>query len=74
MVQLWLQWYFFELQVLNLEFPEEVASTRILAEVSPTNHSTFSYLYFFRVCQTLADLEWGALVLKKYLWFLDQIF
>ncbi|KAB2622608.1 TMV resistance protein N-like [Pyrus ussuriensis x Pyrus communis] len=53
-------WYFPELRAPNLEFPEGVAPTHILAEVSPTDHSTFSCLYFFKVCQTRADLEWGA--------------
>lgn len=57
MVQLWLQWYFSELRPPNLEFPEGVAPARILAEASLTNHSTFSCLYFFRVCKTRADLE-----------------
>ncbi|KAM1952079.1 hypothetical protein ACFX15_006615 [Malus domestica] len=65
MVQLWFQWYFFKLWVPNLEFPKGVAPTRIMADVSPTNHFTFSYLYFFRVCRTPENLEWGALVLRS---------
>ncbi|KAB2615268.1 hypothetical protein D8674_021856 [Pyrus ussuriensis x Pyrus communis] len=53
------------LQAPNLEFPEGVAPARILAEGSPTNHSTFACLYFFRVCRTRVDLEWGASVLRS---------
>ena len=60
MVQLWLQWYFLELRAPNLE--------------SPINHSTFACLYFFKVCKTLADLEWGASVLRIYPWFSNQAF
>ncbi|KAM1342600.1 hypothetical protein COP1_006839 [Malus domestica] len=73
MVQLWFQWYFFKLWVPNLEFPKGVAPTRIMADVSPTNHFTFSYLYFFRVCRTPENLEWGALVLRRQLGFKQAI-
>ena len=74
MIQLWLQWYFPEFRAANLEFPEGVAPARILAEALPTDHSTFACFYFFRVCRTRADLEWGASVLRKYPWFLEQAF
>ncbi|KAM1671790.1 hypothetical protein ACFXTN_036758 [Malus domestica] len=57
MIQLWLQWYFPELRAPNLEFPERMAPARILAEASPTNHSTLCCLFFFKVCRTRADLE-----------------
>ncbi|KAB2597450.1 TMV resistance protein N-like [Pyrus ussuriensis x Pyrus communis] len=65
MIQLWLQWYFLKLWAPNLEFPKGVAPARILAEGSPTNHSTFACLYFFRVYKTRANMEWGASVLKS---------
>lgn len=74
MVQLWLQWHFPKFRVPNLEFPEEVAPTRILAKASPTNHSTLACLYLFRICRTRADLEWDASMLRIYPWFSDQIF
>ncbi|KAM1714215.1 hypothetical protein ACFX12_024851 [Malus domestica] len=74
MIQTWLQWYFPEFWASNLEFPEEVAPARILAEAAPIDHSTFACFYFFRVCRTRSDLEWGASVLRKYPWFSDQVF
>ncbi|XP_070664595.1 uncharacterized protein [Malus domestica] len=74
MIQLWLQWYFPEFRAANLEFPEGVAPARILAEAPPTDHSTFACFYFFRVCRTRSDLEWGASVLRRYPWFSDQAF
>ncbi|KAM2116242.1 hypothetical protein EV1_008910 [Malus domestica] len=74
MIQLWLQWYFPELRAPNHEFPKGVAFARIRAEGSPTNHSTFSCLYFFKVSRTRADLEWGASVLIRYSWFSNQAF
>ncbi|KAB2602772.1 TMV resistance protein N-like [Pyrus ussuriensis x Pyrus communis] len=73
MIQLWLQWYLPELRAPNLEFPEGMALTRILVEASLTNHSTFCYLYFFRVCRTRVDLECGTLVLTRYPWFSNPI-
>ncbi|KAB2603291.1 TMV resistance protein N-like [Pyrus ussuriensis x Pyrus communis] len=51
-----LQWYFLELRAPNLEFPEG----------SPTNHSIFACLYFFKVCRTRVNLEWGASVLRSF--------
>ncbi|KAB2595725.1 TMV resistance protein N-like [Pyrus ussuriensis x Pyrus communis] len=33
---------------------------------SSTNHFTFCCLYFFRVCRTQENLEWGASVLRRY--------
>ncbi|KAM2156727.1 hypothetical protein ACFX1R_042379 [Malus domestica] len=57
MVKLSLQWYFPEFRAVNLEFPEGVASARILAEALTTNHFTLSCLYFFRICRTRTDLE-----------------
>ncbi|KAM1567211.1 hypothetical protein ACFXTH_046354 [Malus domestica] len=74
MIQTWLQWYFPEFRAANLEFPEGVAPARILAEVAPIDHSTFACFYFFRVCRTRSDLEWGASVLRRYPWFSDQVF
>ncbi|KAM1654036.1 hypothetical protein ACFX2K_006479 [Malus domestica] len=74
MVQLWLQWYFPEFRATNLVFPEGVAHARILAEASPTDHSMFAYFYFFRVCRTQADLEWGGSVFMRYPWFSNQAF
>ncbi|KAM2917187.1 hypothetical protein FF1_046022 [Malus domestica] len=74
MIQIWLQWYFPEFRAINLEFPEGVAPARILAEAPPVDHSTFACFYFFRVCRTRSDLEWGASVLRRYPWFSDQAF
>ncbi|XP_070674746.1 uncharacterized protein [Malus domestica] len=74
MIQIWLQWYFPEFRAANLEFPEGVAPARILAEAPPVDHSTFACFYFFRVCMTRSDLEWGASVLRRYPWFSDQAF
>ncbi|CAN6551825.1 unnamed protein product [Malus baccata var. baccata] len=74
MIQTWLQWYFPEFRAANLEFPEGVAPARILAEAAPIDHSTFACFYFFRVCRTRSDLEWGASVLRRYPWFSDQVF
>ncbi|CAN6686501.1 unnamed protein product [Malus baccata var. baccata] len=74
MIQTWLQWYFLEFRAANLEFPEGVALARILAEAAPIDHSTFACFYFFRVCRTRSDLEWGASVLRRYPWFSDQVF
>lgn len=74
MIKLWLQWYFPEFWVPNLEFPEEVTLAHMLAKASLTNHLTLIFLYFFRVCQTQADLEWGTSMLRRCPWFLDQIF
>ncbi|KAM1944769.1 hypothetical protein ACFX15_012965 [Malus domestica] len=74
MIQTWLKWYFPEFRAANLEFPEGVAPARILAEATPTNHSTFACFYFFKVCRTRSDLEWGASVLRRYPWFSDQAF
>ncbi|KAM1748105.1 hypothetical protein ACFX12_009131 [Malus domestica] len=74
MIQIWLQWYFPEFRAINLEFPEGVAPARILAEAPPVDHSTFACFYFFRVCRTRSDLEWGASVLRRYPWFSDQSF
>ncbi|KAM2084315.1 hypothetical protein ACFX1R_022163 [Malus domestica] len=74
MIQLWLQWYFPEFRAANLEFPEGVAPARILVEAPPTDHSTFACFYFFRVCRTRSDLEWGTSVLRRYPWFSDQAF
>lgn len=51
-----------------------MALTRILATAPPTNHSTLACLYFFRVCKTRADLEWGASMLRRYHWFSDHLF
>ncbi|KAM1923542.1 hypothetical protein ACFX15_021443 [Malus domestica] len=70
-IQTWLQWYFPEFRAANLEFPEGVAPARILAEAAPIDHSTFACFYFFRVCRTRLDLEWGASVLRRYPWFSD---
>ncbi|KAM3001280.1 hypothetical protein FF2_037592 [Malus domestica] len=39
MIQTWLQWYFPKFRVANLEFPEGVAPTRILAEAASTDHT-----------------------------------
>ncbi|KAM1941141.1 hypothetical protein ACFX13_028761 [Malus domestica] len=66
MLQIWLQWYFPEFRAANLEFPEGVAPARILVEAPPVDHSTFACFYFFRVCRTRSDLEWGASVLRRY--------
>ncbi|KAM1307466.1 hypothetical protein ACFX2H_009713 [Malus domestica] len=74
MIQIWLQWYFPEFRAANLEFPDGVAPARILAEAPPVDHSTFACFYFFRVCRTGSDLEWGASVLRRYPWFSDQAF
>ncbi|KAM2945857.1 hypothetical protein COP2_028722 [Malus domestica] len=74
MIQTWLQWYFPEFRAANLEFLEGVALARILAEVAPTDHSTFACFYFFKVCRTRSYLEWGASVLRRYHWFSDQAF
>ncbi|KAM2257517.1 hypothetical protein EV2_002732 [Malus domestica] len=74
MIQTWLQWYFPEFRAANLEFPEGVAPARILAEAVLTDHSTFACFYFFKVCRTRSDLEWGASVLRRYPWFSDQAF
>ncbi|KAM0985425.1 hypothetical protein ACFX2C_012699 [Malus domestica] len=51
--------------IVSLEFPKGVALARILAEALVTNHSTFSYLYFFKICRTITDLEWDAFVLMR---------
>lgn len=71
MIQIWLQWYYPKFQALNLEFPEGVVLARILADGPFPNHSTF---YFFKVYRTKTDLEWGASVLIRYPWFLDNLF
>ncbi|KAM1823024.1 hypothetical protein ACFX13_025679 [Malus domestica] len=74
MIQTWLQWYFPKFRAANLEFPEGMALARILVEAAPIDHSTFACFYFFRVCRTRSDLEWGASVLRRYPWFSDQVF
>ncbi|KAM2069198.1 hypothetical protein FF1_000746 [Malus domestica] len=71
MIQLWLQWYFSKLRAPNLEYLERVTPAQILAEASLTNPSILCCLYFFRVCKTRADLEWGVSVLRRYSWFSD---
>ena len=57
LIQIWLQWYFPEFRASNLEFPEGVAHARILAETTPTDHSTFACFYFFKICRTRSYLE-----------------
>lgn len=74
MVQLWLQWYFPEFRVANLEFLEGVVLVQILVEAPTTNHSTLACLYFFKICRTRVDLECGALVLRRYPWFSNNLF